>query len=77
MKAVIWSKDNCKFCEQAKYLLTTKRVEFVENKIGHGWTKEQLWDAVPSAKTVPQVFVNGDLIGGFTELKYFFEKDKL
>jgi glutaredoxin 3 len=69
MKAVVWSKDFCPFCDQAKSLLKMKGIEFEEKKIGYGYTKEQLLEAVPTARTVPQIFINGELIGGFTELK--------
>ena len=69
MKAVVWSKDNCPFCEQAKGILKMKGIEFEEKKIGHGFTKEDLLEAVPAARTVPQIFIDGNLIGGFTELK--------
>ncbi len=69
MKAVVWSKDHCPFCEQAKSLLKLKGIEFEEKKIGHGYTREQLLEAVPDARTVPQIFLDEQLIGGFTELK--------
>jgi glutaredoxin len=69
MKATVWSKDHCPFCDQAKNLLKMKGIEFEEKKIGHGYTKEQLLEAVPTARTVPQIFLNDQLIGGFTELK--------
>jgi glutaredoxin len=69
MKAVVWSKDSCPFCDQAKNLLKMKGIEFEEKKIGHGFTKEDLLEAVPSARTVPQIFLDEELIGGFTELK--------
>lgn len=69
MKAVVWSKDNCPYCEQAKGLLKMKGIEFEEKKIGHGYTTEQLLEAVPGARTVPQIFINDALVGGFTELK--------
>lgn len=69
MKAVVWSKYNCPFCEQAKGLLKMKGIEFEERKIGDGWTKEELLEAVPTARTVPQIFIDEQLIGGFTELK--------
>ena len=69
MKAVVWSKYNCPFCDQAKNLLKMKGIEFEEKKIGDGYTKEDLLEAVPSARTVPQIFLNEQLIGGFTELK--------
>jgi glutaredoxin 3 len=69
MKAVVWSKYHCPFCDQAKALLTQKGIEFEEKKIGEGYSKEDLLEAVPNARTVPQIFLDGKLIGGFTELK--------
>jgi glutaredoxin 3 len=69
MKAIVWSKYHCPYCDQAKALLTQKGIEFEEKKIGDGFTKEDLLEAVPSARTVPQIFLDGKLIGGFTELK--------
>jgi glutaredoxin 3 len=69
MTAIVWSKDHCPYCDQAKALLTSKGIHFEEKKIGYGYTKEQLLEAVPTARTVPQIFMNGELVGGFTELK--------
>lgn len=77
MKAIIWSKYHCMYCEQARALLTQKGIEFEERKIGDGFTKEELLEAVPSARTVPQIFIDGKLIGGFTELKKFFELESM
>ena len=74
MKAVVWSKYNCPYCEQAKGLLKMKGIPFEEKKIGDGYTKEELLEAVPTARTVPQIFLDDQLIGGFTELKQHFEK---
>lgn len=69
MKAVVWSKYNCPFCDQAKALLSSKGIEYEERKIGDGWTKEELLEAVPGARTVPQIFLGEELVGGFTELR--------
>ncbi len=69
MKAVIWSKYHCTFCDQAKVLLQQKGIPYEERKIGDGWTKEELLEAVPNARTVPQIFIDEEYVGGFTELK--------
>ena len=69
MKVTIWSKYNCSFCDQAKALLKQKGIAFEEKKIGDGYTKEDLLEAVPTARTVPQIFIGDELVGGFTELK--------
>jgi glutaredoxin 3 len=75
MKAIVWSKYHCPFCDQAKALLTQKGIEFEERKVGDGYTREDLLEAVPNARTVPQIFIDGELIGGFTELKAHFLKE--
>lgn len=69
MKAVIWSKYYCTFCDQAKALLKQKGILYEERKIGDGYTREDLLAAVPSARTVPQIFLGEEYVGGFTELQ--------
>ena len=69
MKAIVWSKYHCPYCDQARALLTLKGIAFEERKIGDGYTREDLLDAVPTARTVPQIFIDDVLIGGFTELQ--------
>ena len=69
MKAIVWSKEQCPYCDQAKALLTSKGIEYEEKKIGSGYTKEDLLNAVPTARSVPQIFLDDVLVGGFNELK--------
>jgi len=69
MKAVVWSKDSCPFCVQAKGLLTQKGIEFEERNVNKDWTREQLLAAVHDARTLPQIFIDDKLVGGFTELR--------
>jgi glutaredoxin-related protein len=69
MKAIVWSKYDCPYCDQAKALLKSKGIQVEEKKIGDGYTKEELLEAVPTARSVPQIFLDGELVGGFTELK--------
>lgn len=69
MKAVVWSRDNCPYCVQAKQLLTIKGIEYEEKKIGESYTIEDLLEAVPGASSVPQIFLDEKYIGGFTKLR--------
>lgn len=69
MKAIVWSKYHCPYCDQAKALLNQKGIQFEERKIGDGYTKEELLEAIPTARTVPQIIIDGELVGGFNELK--------
>ena len=69
MKAVVWSKDACPFCVQAKALLESRGIEYEERNVSKDWTREQLLEAVPDARTLPQIFLDGQHIGGFTDLR--------
>lgn len=73
-KAIVWSKNQCPYCDQAKALLKIKNIEFEERNINKDFDREDLLAAVPNARTVPQIFIDDKLIGGFTELKEYFEK---
>ena len=73
MRAIVWSKYNCPYCDQAKALLQSKNIPFEERKIGDGYTKEELLEAVPNARSVPQIFLDNKLIGGFTELRQYIQ----
>ena len=69
MQAIVWSKDACPFCVQAKALLELRGIEFEERNVSKEWTREQLLEAVPNARTLPQIFLDDKLVGGFTELR--------
>jgi len=69
MKAIVWSKDACPFCVQAKALLEARGIEFEERNVSRDWTREQLLEAVPDARTLPQIFLDDQHIGGFTDLR--------
>jgi glutaredoxin len=69
MKAIVWSKNQCPYCDQAKALLKLKGIDYEERNINQGWDREDLLAAVPGARTVPQIFLEDKLIGGFAELR--------
>ena len=64
----IITKDACSYCAAAKSLLQTKALEFEEIHIVH--QAEQARELLLKAKqrTMPQVFIDGEAIGGFNEL---------
>lgn len=77
MKAIMWSKTSCPYCVMAKALLENKGYEIEERKIGVDWTKEQLLESVPMARTVPQIFLDGKYIGGHDDLVKHFEANNV
>jgi glutaredoxin len=58
--AQVWSQPNCPACDEAKRLLELHQIPFAVCELGQpGYTKKELLDMVPNARSVPQVFLNG------------------
>jgi glutaredoxin len=70
-KSIIWTKSQCPHCVSAKQLLDVKGIQYEERKIGEEWTREQLLEAVPTARTVPIIFIDDEYVGGFTDLQKY------
>lgn len=75
MKTIVWSKENCPLCVQAKEVLRQHDIPFEERQIGKDWTREQLLEQVPTARSVPQIFVYGEYVGGHKELVEYFQNN--
>lgn len=67
--AVVWSQSNCLACNQAKTLLEIKGIPYELKMLGENATKQELLEAVPDARSVPQIFLNGKYIGGLDALR--------
>lgn len=74
--AIVWSKENCIACTQAKELLKSNNIVYEERVIGEGWAREDLLMEVPLARTVPQIFINDELVGGLYELQKHLKREK-
>jgi glutaredoxin len=46
-----------------------KGIEYEVRNISHDWTREQLLESVPTARSVPQIFLDDEYVGGFNELR--------
>ena len=65
----VYSKNNCPFCDKAKYLLKTKNIEFTELKIDED-NETREWLLAQGHRAVPQLYLNGKLFveGGYQGL---------
>lgn len=76
MKFMVFSKDACPYCESAKVLLKQKGHEYIENKLGKDYTREEFVEMFPTVRTFPHIVLmneNGNqTIGGFNELRNWF-----
>lgn len=68
-KVEIYTKVFCPYCVRAKALLADKGVAFEETDITMSREKRtEMLDRAPGHTTVPQIFINGQHIGGCDEL---------
>lgn len=77
-KVEVYSKDYCPYCDKAKLLLNSLNAPFEEIDITHdpaGYAKIQARN--PSARTVPQIFINNQPVGGCDALYALHEAGKL
>jgi glutaredoxin len=69
MTAKVYGSPWCGYCRRAKSLLTAKGVEYEEILVGEEISREELSRKIGRpALTVPQIFLDGEYIGGYTEL---------
>ena len=74
MKAIVWSNIGCHFCEMAKTLLKQKGIEYEERNLAKDWKVQDLLEAVPNARTVPQIFIDDKYIGSYDKLAEYLKK---
>ena len=72
-QVAILTREGCSFCAKAKRLLADAGYDFAEVPLPHIIRTKAL-GAIASAATVPQVFINGRLIGGLEDLTAFLKK---
>src|SRR5260221_2061460 len=72
-QVAILTRTACAFCAKAKRQLAEAGYQYVEVPLAHSIRTKPL-GAIAGAGTVPQVFINGRLIGGSQELENFLRK---
>jgi len=69
MEVVIYSKDNCAFCDKAIKLAFIKEARCEVKKLGVDFEMEDMMKLFPTARTFPQIILDGKNIGGYTEFE--------
>ena len=75
MAAIIYTKNLCPYCDMAKKLLDEKGIEYEEINVNSVEDPQTVIDTIRSltdAKTFPQIVLDGQLIGGYTDLRSHF-----
>ena len=65
----IYGKPQCPYCDMAQALCNQKEVEYEYKSFGTDFTREEMMETFPTARTFPQIIFNGEKIGVYNELK--------
>jgi glutaredoxin len=73
-KYIVYSKENCSYCQQAKSLLLMRGKNFDVKQLNADYTIEQFRGWFPEQRTFPMVVLENEKnIGGFMELKEYLK----
>ena len=64
----IFGKTMCPFCDKAKALCEKEGYEFTYKQLDVDFTREELFEQFPGARTFPQIRIDGEAIGGYDDL---------
>jgi glutaredoxin 3 len=74
---LIYLTEWCPFCQRAKSLLKKKKVNFAEIDVDDRPELRSWLVSASGQRTVPQVFINGQPVGGYTDLEKIDRQGKL
>jgi len=81
MSIIVYSKNNCVFCNKAKHLLKTLGLEYEEKSLEKDFDSDPsklIEDIGKNVRTMPQIKIDDELVGGYNQLiEYYAEKGKV
>ena len=77
MKAVLWSKDNCQWCERVRLLFAHCKIEYLEYKLDKDFTRSQFIQEFEEGATFPQVQLDNKHIGGCKDTLHYLQAKNL
>lgn len=81
MKIVVYSKNNCQFCNKAKHMISSLGLEYEEKSLEKDFDSDPtklIEDIGKPVRTMPQIKIDGQLIGGYNQLiEHFADKGKV
>ena len=79
MTITVYSKNNCVFCNKAKALLKDLGLEYEEKSLEKDFGSDPsklIEDIGKNVRTMPQIKIDGELIGGYNQLVEHFADQK-
>ena len=73
--AVVYSTATCPYCVAAKSLLAQQGYQITEYDVGRDAKRYAEMQSLTPQRTVPQITIDGDYIGGYTALVEYFSSN--
>ena len=74
MKVEIYTKDLCIWCDRAKGLLNAHSIDFNEIDLSDDDKRTKFYENIGNnVKTVPQIFIDGQRVGGYHDLREWLD----
>ena len=73
MKIEIYGKTFCPYCDKAKALCEREGLEYSYKELDKDFNREEFFNIFPTARTFPQIKIDGNDIGGYTELDAWWQ----
>jgi glutaredoxin len=77
MEVVLYSKENCQWCDRARMLLDNLDINYLEYKYEKDFTKDQFYGEFGEGATFPQVNIGSTHVGGFKDTLHYLQDRKV
>ena len=73
---IVYSKEQCVFCDKAIALLKAKAKDHIVYKLGKDFDRDTLLEQFPQARSFPVITIDKAFIGGYNELEKLLKEGK-
>jgi glutaredoxin 3 len=76
-RVTVYTTQMCPYCVQAKRLLGERAIPYDEIDVSDDALRQEMIQKAGGKRTVPQIFIDGNHVGGYTELRALADKGGL
>ena len=69
----IWGKPACPSCLKAKAMCESHQYKYEYKELGKDFTREEVFETFPTARTFPQIIIGGNKVGGYEQMVEYID----
>ena len=69
----IYGKPACPYCDKAKAMFEKYNLEYEYKQLDVDFTREDLFETFPTARTFPQIIIGGNKVGGYEQMVAYID----